>query len=237
MDFGRFAEAQRELAVTVGLEESPMALLTLGQVLMYQGKDQEAIPYLSRRSKPFTRAVVLDVPRNRLSAVLGRKAEADDADRHGLVVAEKGDGPRPSQREGARFNLAHRCAQLGDRSRAESEIAQALQLSSNDADTRWMAALTYEALWPARQHSGRLERRVPCGRTRRCQPLPDVADLRKMPVFNKNPGFTSTRNKEKRTMAKNAAKKKNGKPEKGGGRNQGHPSRWEGEEGKKVAGK
>ena len=42
--------------------------------------------------------------------------------------------------------LAYFCAQTGDRRRAESEIAQALQLSPQDADTRWTAALTYEAL-------------------------------------------------------------------------------------------
>ena len=42
--------------------------------------------------------------------------------------------------------LAYLCASLGERGRAESEVAQALDLSPNDADTQWMAVLTYETL-------------------------------------------------------------------------------------------
>ena len=176
MNFGRFAEAQKELAVTVGLEESPMALFMMGQVLMYQGKDQEAIPYLSRalsRSPEPLSWMFLGIAYRRM----GRKAEADDADRHGLVLAEKEMALDPRNGK-ARSDLAYLCAQLGDRSRAESEIAQALQLSSNDADTRWMAALTYEALGQ-RDNTLAVLSASPAGVLADVSRFPDVADLRK----------------------------------------------------------
>ena len=46
----------------------------------------------------------------------------------------------------ARAEMAYICARLGDSRRAESEAAQALRFSPNDKDTRWMGAVTYEAL-------------------------------------------------------------------------------------------
>jgi hypothetical protein len=71
---------------------------------------------------------------------------------------------------------------LGDRSRAESEIAQALQLSPENADVRWMAVLTYEAL-------GRREFSLSAlsGASREfladMNRWPDVSDLQRDPRF------------------------------------------------------
>jgi eukaryotic-like serine/threonine-protein kinase len=142
---GRFSEAEQELRVSLGLREIPAALNSLGLTLMYQGRDREAVPY-------FTRAVSLD-PQRYLSWMdlgiayrrLGLAADAELANRRGLERAELEMAKNP--RNGyVRSILAFLCARLGDRPRAESEIAQALQLSPSLADTRWMAALTYETL-------------------------------------------------------------------------------------------
>ena len=74
--------------------------------------------------------------------------------------------------------LAYLCARTGDRRRAESEIAQALQLSPNDADTRWMAALTYEALGRRDATLGVLAA-SPSELLADLSRWPDVADLHK----------------------------------------------------------
>src|SRR5262249_3191573 len=46
----------------------------------------------------------------------------------------------------ARSRVAYVCARLGDRERAESEVAQALRLSQSSNDSRDTAVWTYEAL-------------------------------------------------------------------------------------------
>jgi tetratricopeptide (TPR) repeat protein len=73
-------------------------------------------------------------------------------------------------------------AALGDRVRAESETAQALSLAPDDAETRWMAILTYEALGEREASLAILNR------SSRLQLMdiarwPDVADLGRDPRF------------------------------------------------------
>jgi Flp pilus assembly protein TadD len=63
----------------------------------------------------------------------------------GLQAAEIETAKNPRKGQVRSF-LAYFCATLGERGRAGSEIAQALQLSPNSADTQWMAVLTYESL-------------------------------------------------------------------------------------------
>ncbi len=112
---------------------------------MYQGKDQEAIPFLIR-------AVSQSPGESLWSMDLGiayRRAnlpkESERAFRQGLEQAEKAMARDP--RDGVvRSRLAFLSARLGDRKRAESEIAQALQLSPESNVTRGAAVWTYEAL-------------------------------------------------------------------------------------------
>ena len=174
---GRFSEAEQELRVSLGLREIPAALNSLGLALMYQGRDREAVPY-------FTRAVSLD-PQRYLSWMdlgiayrrLGLAADAELANRRGLERAELEMAKNP--RNGyVRSILAFLCARLGDRPRAESEIAQALQLSPNLADTRWMAALTYETLGN-REATLSVLSPSPAQLIEDLSRWPDVADLHK----------------------------------------------------------
>lgn len=144
-NLGRFADAERELRTSIEQRRSAPALQSLGAALYYQGRDREAIPY-------FRQALELN-PRSSLAWLyLGichrrtqQPAESNQANRRGLALieAEVAQDPRDGH---ARSVLAYLCARLDQRQRAESEIAQALQLSPSDGDTRAMAALTYEAL-------------------------------------------------------------------------------------------
>ncbi|MDQ2843698.1 MAG: hypothetical protein M3Y72_22190, partial [Acidobacteriota bacterium] len=73
-------------------------------------------------------------------------------------------------------HLAYVCSQLHDGQRAESEIAQALQQSPNDADARWMAAITYESLG-RRSDTLSVLAASPPGVLADVSRWPDVADL------------------------------------------------------------
>jgi Flp pilus assembly protein TadD len=67
------------------------------------------------------------------------------ANERSLELAEKELAGDP--RDGlVRSRVAYLCARLGNRTRAESEIAQALRLSPDDANARDMAVDVYEAL-------------------------------------------------------------------------------------------
>jgi tetratricopeptide (TPR) repeat protein len=112
---------------------------------------------------------------------LNQAADATRANRRGVELAEAEMARNP--RDGyARSHLAYLCARLGDRRRAESEIAQALQLSPNGADTRGLAAFTYEALG-MRDATLAVLSAAPVEVVKDLSRWPDVADLHKDPRF------------------------------------------------------
>jgi serine/threonine-protein kinase len=180
---GRFADAESEFRFAIRLQETPTALHALGLVLMYEGEDSEAISY-------FVSALKLNPDRLSSWTELGncyrrtnRTTEAERANRRALELADAEMAQNP--RDGyVRSFLAYLCARLGDRQRAESEIAQALQLSSNGANTEFMAAVTYEGL-------GMRDATLSVLTTASVDVLadlsrwPDVADLGKDPRFLK----------------------------------------------------
>jgi tetratricopeptide (TPR) repeat protein len=142
---GRFAEGEQELRTAIRMQETTSALNWLGLALMHQSKESEAIQY-------FWRALQLNPDRYLSWMDLGicyrrlhRKTEAEQANRRGLQAAEA-ELAKNARSGYIRSFLAYLSASLGDSHRAESEIAQALQLSPNNIDVRWMAVLTYEAL-------------------------------------------------------------------------------------------
>jgi eukaryotic-like serine/threonine-protein kinase len=144
-NLGRYAEAERELRIAVGLAGTPTALGTLALVLMYEAKDQAAIPFLTRAvsQSPNESLWWMDLGIACRRANMPAKSEA--AFRQGLEQAEKAMARDP--RDGVvRSHLAFMSARLRDSKRAESEIAQALQLSPESAVTRGTAVWTYEAL-------------------------------------------------------------------------------------------
>lgn len=144
-ELGRFAEAERELRASIGLKETTSALNNLGFTLMQEGKDLEAIPFLVRASTG-VREQYLALMNLGMAYRRSNQMEASKhANERSLELAEKELAGDP--RDGlVRSRVAYLCARLGNRTRAESEIAQALRLSPDDANARDMAVDVYEAL-------------------------------------------------------------------------------------------
>jgi superkiller protein 3 len=175
LNMGRYAEAEYELNVAISIHETANAVLGLGLSRFYQGRDREAIPY-------FQRAIEIGPPTSlyyiNLGSVLRRTnflREAKDAYGKGLDLAdaELAQNPKDGYQKAC---LAYLCARLGDVRRAESEAAQALQISGRAVNVRWMVALTYEALG---QHDKTLAaiRGAPASLLDRLNRFPDVAEL------------------------------------------------------------
>ena len=142
---GRFSEAESELRTSLRLAERPLSMHALGVILMNQGRDREAIPYIRRAldigPERFLWWLTLSIACRRS----GLMAESGKACSRGLELAEAEMAKNP--RDGyVRSALGYLAGRMGDVRRAESEIAQALRLSPADADTRFIAVLTYEAL-------------------------------------------------------------------------------------------
>jgi tetratricopeptide (TPR) repeat protein len=174
---GRFVESERVLRSAVALQATPRALNNLGLVLMKQGKDLEAIPFL-RRALTGLREQYL-VLMNLGTAY--RRSDQPEASRQAyersLELAEKELDRDP--RDGlVRSRVAYLSAILGNRTRAESEIAQALRLSPEDADARDMAVDVYEALG-RREDALDILRSAPDAVIFEAIRWPDLADLHK----------------------------------------------------------
>ena len=174
-DFGQIDAAEKELRGSIGLRETPVALHTLGLVLMLQGRDREAIPQIVRALRSGPEQYLWWMNLGTAYRRVGRGSDSERAYRRGLDLAEA-EMIRNPRSGSVRAHLAYLCTQLGDRRRAESEIAQALQLSPNDADTRWMAAITYEALG-RRNDTLSVLAASPRGVLADVSRWPDVADL------------------------------------------------------------
>ncbi len=153
---------------------------TLGYLLMLQGKDDDAIPHYLKALEigPETALLWLNLGISYERAGLSNQATA--AFRRGLAVAERDLTDPRNGRE--RADLAYLAAKLGDRQRAASEIAQALQLWPDHTETRWMAALTYETLGRREDTLGILAK-SPAGMVLQLNRYPDVAELRRDPRF------------------------------------------------------
>jgi tetratricopeptide (TPR) repeat protein/TolB-like protein len=181
LNSGMYAEAERQLRLAVALDESPNPLHSLGLALMYQARDDEAIGYFSRalRRNPesYLSWMYLGIADRRTN----RAAESAEANMRGREVAEAemARNPRNTYVRSVRGYFA---AALGDRIRAESETAQAMSLAPDDAETRWAAILTYEALGE-REASLAILNRSPRQQVMDISRWPDLADLQHDPRF------------------------------------------------------
>ena len=176
LDSGHYPEAENELRIAIGLGDTSDSEHTLAYLLMLQGKDNDAIPHYLKALEigPETALLWLNLGISYERTGLSNKATS--AFRHGLAVAERDLTDPRNGRE--RADLAYLAAKLGDRPRAASEIAQALQLWPDHTETRWMAALTYEALGRRDDTLGLLAR-SPAGMVYQLNRYPEVADLRR----------------------------------------------------------
>jgi serine/threonine protein kinase/tetratricopeptide (TPR) repeat protein len=144
-ELGRDAEAEQALLTSLKLRQTGTALNNMGAMRAYQKRDEEAAAY-------YKQAVALDPSEyiyleNLADSYrrLGRVREANAAYRGAMDLAMKTlkENPRLGYPRGY---VAYIAARLGDRKRAEDEIAQALQLSPGETKVVRHAVLTYEVL-------------------------------------------------------------------------------------------
>jgi eukaryotic-like serine/threonine-protein kinase len=183
LGLGQFASAEQELRSSIRLRETPAAIQSLAVVLMYERKEREAIPYFLRALQLGPQRYLCWVNLGTAYRRLRRQADSERAYRRALDLVEQDIADNPRNGE-VRADLGYLCAQLKDRRRARSEIAQALQQSPNDALIRWMAVATYEALGD-RDDALALLASSPAGVLADINRWPDVANLRADPRFTK----------------------------------------------------
>jgi serine/threonine protein kinase/Flp pilus assembly protein TadD len=175
MNLGRFSEAENEFRWAIRVRETPAELHTLGTVLMYERREQDAISYISRAVSLGPERVVWWMNLGTAYRRVNLKAESEKANRRALELAESQLTLNPRDAK-TRSYMAYLSARLGDRKRAESDIAQARQGSPFDADVLWMAAATYEALGKRDATLGVLSA-APTGVIADFARWPDAADL------------------------------------------------------------
>lgn len=140
---GHFREAEKELRETLGLRGTPEVLNALAMVLSYQQRDAEAVVVLQQAIKANPGRYLLWMNLGSAYRRLHRKADAQKSWRQALALTDA--ELRKDARLGyPRACAAYICAVLGDKARAESEIAQARQISPNSSDVAFMAVKTYE---------------------------------------------------------------------------------------------
>jgi eukaryotic-like serine/threonine-protein kinase len=145
MNVGRFEDAERELRTALAQREDATVLHSLGQVLMYQSRDREAVPCFRRAAELDSTQFLSRLYLGDCLRATGDAAEARAAYARSFTLAERKVREAPQSGYYRAF-LAYLCARRGDAGRAEAEIAQALRSSPEEADVLWEAALTYESL-------------------------------------------------------------------------------------------
>jgi eukaryotic-like serine/threonine-protein kinase len=181
LNMGLYAEAERELKIAIGLKETAVELQGLGLLRMYQNRDREAIPYVRRALEIGPKTSLLYLNLGTALRRAGLITDSEEAYQTGLDLAEAKLAMNPRDAY-ERVCLAYLCARLGERRRAEAETAQALQLSRDANNVRWMAALTYEAMGLHDRTMAVIED-APDSLLSRLYRFPDLVDLRAFPRF------------------------------------------------------
>src|SRR5271165_1262479 len=142
---GRLPEAEYELRLANRLGESPKVLNTLAVVLLEEGKNQEAADNISRALNLGPETLLLRMNLGTAYRLMNRIAESLVAFQGALELGENEIARNPL--DGATHSqLAFVCARLGDATRAESEIAQALRWSPDDATVHFQVVASFEAM-------------------------------------------------------------------------------------------
>jgi serine/threonine-protein kinase len=142
---GRYTEAERELRTSLERQESYKALVTLGAVLVLEGRDVDAVHWYRRATEV--------APNNHLAWMnLGdvcrrtnSPAEAQRAFQQALELTRPKIERNP-QDAYVRACMGYLLARSGKPREAEYETRQSLALASVTSDTRRLAVRTYEAL-------------------------------------------------------------------------------------------
>src|SRR5215472_13605362 len=182
-ELGQDAKAEAAFKMSLTIHETPRALNSMGAMLAYQKRDEEAVSY-------YTKAISLDrseylylinlADSNRR---LRRASEAKAAYREAMdmALAALRNDPRNGYHRGF---VAYIAARLEDCGRARDEIAQALQLSPAETKVTRSAVLTYEVCGE-RDRAIPLLEDAPPELLRELDRQPDLADFRQDPRFRR----------------------------------------------------
>jgi len=174
-------EAEKALLKSLEIKRTARALNSLGALKAYQGKDNEALVYyqealLQEPNELINLVNVADVCRR-----LKRTAEANTTYRKALQLAQSELAHNPTNAR-SRAYVGYFSARLGDKDRANQEIAQALALAPADSNVIRRAAITYEALDERDQAFAVLRDATPALITQ-IKRHPDMADFSRDPRF------------------------------------------------------
>jgi tetratricopeptide (TPR) repeat protein len=178
---GRLVEAENELRLAIALGETPEELHSLGVVLMEEIRYPEAAVCILRALRLAPEQLIWLMNLGTAYRLMNNLVESEKTYRRALDLGDDEIGRDP--RNGTtRSYLAFVCARLGDRKRAESEIAQALQASPNDGNVRFMAAATFEAM-ERREETLKVLSTFSNTELANVSRWPDLADLSRDPRF------------------------------------------------------
>jgi Flp pilus assembly protein TadD len=183
VSLGRLSEAESELRLAIRLGETADELHNLGMVLIEERKYPEAVASVLRALSLAPEQSIWRMNLGTAYRLMNRKPESEQAYRRALELAgqEMARDPRDGR---TRSHLAFICARLGDASRAESEIRQAEVLAPDDAQVRFMAVATFEAL-KRRDDAIKLLSAFSYAELADVNRWPDMADLSQDPRFIK----------------------------------------------------
>ncbi len=177
---GQFQQAETELTAGYRLDPSPLAALNLGVLYYSEERYPDALRFLQQGLTKEPDAVTYkdlgDVYRK-----LGRKADSQRAYQNALATAERevALSPRNSY---SRAMIGEVSAFLGNRRRAEFELAQALALNPGNALVKFEAAIAYEQMGE-RDRSLNLLANAPSYLLGQISRSPDAKQLRQDPRF------------------------------------------------------
>jgi tetratricopeptide (TPR) repeat protein len=180
LNMGKYREAEYQLTVAKQFQDTANIELGLGLVRLYQGDNLEAIPYLRRAIEIGPASPLYYIDLGTALRRAGFMQRALDEYQKGRELAQD-ELPKNPKLAHERAWLGYLCARLGDRRQAESEIGQALNLSK-DADVRWFAVQTFEAM-DEYERALDLLRDAPASMFLLAQRSSDMARLRTEPAF------------------------------------------------------
>jgi tetratricopeptide (TPR) repeat protein len=179
---GRYAEGEQELRSALNLDpQSSKAYHVLALAMVFQKRYSEAIASFQRALDigPESEQLYLNLGTTYLLADLRQDAQVSY--QKALTIADKVLGRNPRERV-LRSHVAYLCARLGQRSRAETEAAQALRFAPGSVEVARVIVQTYEVLGE-REKALELAGSLPDEMLRRLNRSPDSADLPKDPRF------------------------------------------------------
>lgn len=172
---GQLTEAEKELRLAIALGETPAELHTLGVVLMEERNYPDAVANILRALTLGPEQSTYFMNLGTAYHLMNRTGEAERAYQRALRLATQ-EMARKSRDGKTRSHLAFICARLGDPTRAESEMLQAQDTSRQDAEVRFMAVATWEALG-RREESFKVMRDFSYAELAEVNRWPDMADL------------------------------------------------------------